>query len=72
MCQRGHSFFCLEGIDILFSDLDTLKVKLKIEPDDTEEDLKLTFFLEEATRWIEEWTGRKDFSKKSRTQSGHV
>jgi hypothetical protein len=44
----------------LFTDLDTLKIYLEIDPDNTEEDAKLTFINTCAANLIEEYLGRQN------------
>lgn len=52
---------------MLFSDLRQLKKDLEIDPANTAEDVRLTFFLETVTSWIEEFCGRQ-FAYKQRTE----
>lgn len=53
---------------MLYSDLRQLKAVLEIDPCDKSEDERLLFFLEFASRWIEERCNRPDFSYKQRTE----
>ena len=53
---------------MLLTDLRELKKYLDIEPGDTSEDSKLSFFVEHASQWIEELLDRPGLSFKSRTE----
>ena len=53
---------------MLFSDLREVKAILEIDPDNTQEDIKLSLFLEQVSDWFEEWTGR-EFTLKLRTKA---
>lgn len=52
----------------LLTDLRELKTFLEIDPDDTQEDKKLNFLLEQATDWIAELLNRPGLFYKSRTE----
>lgn len=53
---------------MLFTDLRELKKILEIDPRNTEEDLNLSFYIEWASRWIEDLLCRPDLEKKERIQ----
>lgn len=53
---------------MLFTDLRELKKILEIDPRNTEEDLNLSFYIEWASRWIEELLCRPDLEKKEVTE----
>lgn len=53
---------------MLMTDLRELKIMLDIDPGDTSEDLKINFFLEQASSWIEEYLGRPGLSYAERTE----
>lgn len=52
---------------MLWSDLREIKATLEIDPDNTAEDLKLSFFLEQVSAWFGEWLDRPDLSLKYRS-----
>lgn len=52
----------------LITDLITLKTLLEIDPNDTQEDIKLMFILETVSSWIQEWTNRPGLFFASRTE----
>lgn len=53
---------------MLLTDLREVKALLEIDPENTQEDLKLSLFIEQCSAWIEQWLDRGDLSLQSRTE----
>ena len=53
---------------MLLTDIIELRKILEIEEGDVSESLKLNFFIEQASSWIEEYLNRGDLGKKARTE----
>lgn len=53
---------------MLLTDLNEIKKILEVDPLNSEEDVTLSFFIEQASEWILEYLDRRDIEKKSRTE----
>ncbi len=64
---RSHTP-CRRGCPMIFSDLQEVKSILQIDPGDKSEDRSLLMFLEQVSKFIEEWLNRPGLTKKARTE----